>query len=142
MGLFDKNLTNFADSTVLMEYDFVWEPRFKTNILRPKLVQNNGIWESTYGMSTFVPEDIIWKHYMAEGGTQDLKYSFGFDVKPDKALFMKYLAESDNIKRLVFRNKTYFSQNILNPFFDKYNERLLEAYMRKRYNETHEDNEF
>lgn len=142
MGLFDKNLTNFADDVVMMEYDLEWSQQYKTNILRPKTMDERGYYLSNWDKSTFVPGDVIWKHYMAEGGTRDLKYSFGFDVKPDKTLFMKYLAESDNIKRLVFRNKTYFSQDILNPFFDKYNEHLLEDYMKKRFKETHEDNEF
>jgi hypothetical protein len=142
MGLFDKNLTNFADDVVLMKYDVEWSRQYKTNILIPKTRDGQGYSLSNWGEPAFVPGDVIWKDYMAEGGTLDLKYSFGFDVKPDKALFMKYLAESDNIKRLVFRNKTYFSRVILNPFFDKYNERLLEEYMKKRFKETHEDNEF
>ena len=141
MSLFADHITN-QDDIVLMEYDLEWSSQYKTNILRPKTRDERGFYVSSWGKSTFVPEDVIWKHYMGERGARDLKYNFGFDVKPDKALFMKFLAESDDIKRLVFRNKTYFSQDILNPFFDKYNEHLLKVYMKKRFKETHEDNEF
>ena len=143
MGLFDKELTNFGDDVVLMEYNFEWSSQYKTNILRPKIRRDeNGRIYSTYGMKTYVPAEVIWKHYMFAGGTNDIKYGFGFNIHPDKKLFFDFITKSNDIERLMFKNKIYFSQNFLHPLFDKYNELLLEEYMRQRYNEKQEDNEF
>lgn len=121
MSIFTDHITN-QDDFVLRHYNYVYSWEYGVKMLVEKFDLNR----PTPFVRKFIPLELVWEYYKAEGSSDVDKLSiWNMPNKDDFVEFTQTFSHPE-IRKLIFKGNIYIDRSILHPIYEAFNEHWLQ----------------